>query len=223
MLWPYPKITREDQPSPRYASDASARVGRRSASVPGLVCQLSPPTNIFLQDKQNISPGDQRPMHRHWGERTCHVPRVVGHLGGAVCNILVLGFHGLGRRRAHYDYERATARRGRLPESLGCTTDYRHETGARRTPPRSARRRPPAPRAPLPPPPHRFIHSVHNYSYAGTNARSGALGTTTWARGTCSRPLRPRAAPRARPPAPTPRRTIPSRPTPHLLLILSFI
>lgn len=65
-------------------------------------------------------------------------------------HILILGFHGLGRRQAHYNYERATARRGRLPESLGCTTDYRHETGVRRTPPRSGRRRRrprPAPRA----------------------------------------------------------------------------
>lgn len=109
-----------------------------------------------------------------------------------------LGAGGAGRagRRAHYDYDRATARRGRLPESLGCTTDYRHETGApRRTPPRSGR----PPRPPPAPPPHRFIHSVHNYSYGRHDGREAAREA----------PPRERAA-RAR--APPPGREAPAPP-----------
>lgn len=142
-------------------------------------------------------------MNRLLGIRD--VPRVVGHLRGASGHILILGFHGLGRQRrgagraAHYDYERATARRGRLPESLGCTTDYRHETGApRRTPPRSGRPARPRPASPAPPP-HRFIHSVHNYSYGEHDGREQRAGSTTWARSTCSCPPSTPARSRCRP------------------------
>lgn len=116
-------------------------------------------------------------------------------------HILALGFHGLERRRRgagrrrHYDYEQATARWERLPESLGCTTDYRHETAApRRTPPRSGRRRPP---------PHRSrvaaasIHSLHTQLF---------IRAARWTR-TRSSPPRERAT-RARPP---PRRCAPAR------------
>lgn len=107
-------------------------------------------------------------------------------------------------RRAHYDYERATARRGRLPESLGCTTDYRHETGApRRTPPRSAAPPPAPPPAPPAPPPHRFIHSVHNYSYGLHDGREQRAATP-----------RERAA-RARAPPHTPTARAPPRPREH--------
>lgn len=56
------------------------------------------------------------------------------------------GGAGLAGLRAYTTTTYSRTRRGRLPESLGCTTDYRHETGAaRRTPPRSERRPPPAP------------------------------------------------------------------------------
>lgn len=105
---------------------------------------------------------------------------------------------GAGRagRRTHYDYERATTRRGRLPESLNCTTDYRHKTGAtRRTPPRSGRPPTPRPRTPLLP----VVASIHSLRIQLFIRPARRTRTTR------SAPPRERAA-RARAPPPSLRR-----------------
>lgn len=144
---------------------------------------------------------------KHWKRpNSGYVPRIVGHLGRAVGHVLILGFHGLGRRRAHYNYERATARRGRLPESLGCTTDYRHETGARRTPPRSGRRRRrprPAPRAAA-----ASIHSLRTQLFIRP-ARTRKAARSAPPRERAARARAPLPPPPARRHSPTPARARP--------------
>lgn len=122
-------------------------------SVPGLVCQLSPPTNIFLQYKHSNE-------MRKSGETTIlaqgHVPRVVDRLRGASGGILVV-HGGLARTSAGALRLRSNGGGGTAPRLARCTTDYRHETDAAAHP---ATQRDSTP--PLPPSaahgPHRFIH-----------------------------------------------------------------
>lgn len=63
------------QPAPGASSKAKG-----AKSVPGLVCQLSPPTNIFLQYKRAISGSIEPVVHSVKTRENRHVPRVVGHL-----------------------------------------------------------------------------------------------------------------------------------------------